>query len=622
MKTTKFLPGIIALIVFFSLDQATAQQWANNGTHIYNTNTGNVGIGTGTSFTPGFKLHINNGSNTASIMCESSYTGTANYPLGYIRLKNTATGDMFNMVLRKNGTVHEMLQSCYDATAGLWREYAYYNYGTRKYEMRSGINDVEFMNSGNFLINSTGNVGIKTSAPGANLHVAEIDGSITASFGTYVGSGSTATNDITIGNDNGPSLFYIGQNSADKGFIIWNYALNPDNSDFRIGVYSGAHPLVLQSGGGNVGIHTSTPDASLDVYVDDNSRSRLGYTEAHCNFFYHNEDPADADGQAAFYARRGRLSESDGSDYGLSAVNCAMKGYNYWGDEYTFGTCGFSSLDYTRCGGILGASAGGTYWGSLGYKNSSGSYYGGYFTSYSSGAGKSSQSARFGIGIGAWGDLFGADIHGKIYGTYTEGENYALFSNGITYKNDLDVHLQENGTDTKTVLYTNTSTDVTVQTSGMAMLSNGKASIEFDEAFVRSISSKEPIIIIVTPIGRCNGVFLADVTGTGFSVEETNSGRSNVTVNYIAIGKRAGYENPRHAKEVIDAGYVNKLSRGLHNDNNLQTDGEGLYYENGKLIVGIHPSTLPDPNKSIEKISLKQDDKDYGTENEGGVRKY
>ncbi|MBK7174698.1 MAG: hypothetical protein IPH84_16045 [Bacteroidales bacterium] len=82
-----------------------------------------------------------------------------------------------------------------------------------------------------------------------------------------------------------------------------------------------------------------------------------------------------------------------------------MKGYSYWGDLYSFGVGGFNYNDLTRCGGILGAYAYATtssYWGSLGYKNSGSSTYGGYFTSSTSGAGKSSQAnAAIGIGIGA-----------------------------------------------------------------------------------------------------------------------------------------------------------------------------------------------------------------------------
>ncbi|MEI6750124.1 MAG: hypothetical protein WCM93_13270, partial [Bacteroidota bacterium] len=46
-----------------------------------------------------------------------------------------------------------------------------------------------------------------------------------------------------------------------------------------------------------------------------------------------------------------------------------------------------------------------------------------------------------------------------------------------------------------------------------------------------------------------------------------------------------------------DAGYTRNMTRGLHNDADTKTNGEGLYYENGQLIVGIHPSVLPDPDK-------------------------
>jgi hypothetical protein len=156
------------IILVFAVSKITLGQWDFNGIHIYNNNTGNVGIGTGTSFIPTEKLHINNGSNTASIMAESSYTGSSMKALGYFRIKNTATGDLFNMSLRKNGENHEMLQSCYDATAGLWREYTYYNYGTRKYEMRFGVMDAEFKNSGNILFNNMGSIGIGTSTPASS----------------------------------------------------------------------------------------------------------------------------------------------------------------------------------------------------------------------------------------------------------------------------------------------------------------------------------------------------------------------------------------------------------------------------------------------------------------------
>ena len=202
--------------------------------------------------------------------------------------------------------------------------------------------------------------------------------------------------------------------------------------------------------------------------------------------------------------------------------------------------------------------------------------------------------------MGSWGDLFGADIHGNVYGTFTEGENYALYSSGTVFKNDLDVHLQKTESSNMSVLYTNVSTDVTVQTSGYVTLSSGRCDITFDENFSSIVSDDIPIVVTVTPVGQSEGVYIEQVDKNGFSIVENNNARSSVQVSFIAIGRRAGYENPQLPAEVVAADYTDKLARGLHNDADTETDGEGLYYENGQLNVGKHYSTLPDPNKPAE----------------------
>lgn len=447
-----------------------------------------------------------------------------------------------------------------------------------------------------------GNVGIGSGIPTARFQVAKTASTNTALFGTPINTYNVGTN-VSIGDDAASPLMYIGQSEFNKGFMIWNYDPTPENASFQIGAYSGLNPLLLQVAGGNVGIGTTAPTGRLDVRVDDNGYGLFGYSVASPNYFYHNELPANGDGQTALFAYRTRSTVNDGTGYSYNAINSAIMGYSFWGDQYSFSTSGFNWNDFARSGGVIGAQVGGSYWGSLGYKNSGSNGYGGYFTSYISGVGKSTQAST-GIGIGAWGDLMGADIHGKVYGVYAEGGNYALFANGDVYKNKLDIHLQENSTGTNTVLYTNVSTEVTIQTSGVATLSNGKVSIAFDPSFAAVASSESPVIVTVTPIGNSNGVYLAEVSGKGFTVVENNAGKSSVTVNYIAIAKRIGYEHPALPNEVLDASYINNLSKGLHNDNDTQTNGEGLYYENGILAVGIHPSTLPDPNKPAEETIM------------------
>jgi len=310
-------------------------------------------------------------------------------------------------------------------------------------------------------------------------------------------------------------------------------------------------------------------------------------------------------GHYAVYGYGVYNSGPNGTGYAKGSTIGSVMGDNYWGNPYTFANAGYSYLDYNRSGGSFGSNYSGTSWGSLAYKNSTGNIYGGYFTTYTQGSGKDNLP-KINNGIGAWGDLFGADIHGKVYGAYIEGENYATFANGDTYRTGLDIHLQENGSSASTVLYTAVATDATIQTSGYAIVSNGKATVSFDQYFTSAVSGDHPVIVTVTPMGNSNGIYLSEVNASGFSVVENNNGKSQVTVSYIAIGKRKGFENPKLPQEVIAADYTGKLAQGLHNDNDTGTDGAGLYYENGQLHVGKHPSTFPDLNKQPAIIEVPQ----------------
>jgi hypothetical protein len=276
-----------------------------------------------------------------------------------------------------------------------------------------------------------------------------------------------------------------------------------------------------------------------------------------------------------------------GSNYTPSGSLGGVKGNNAYGSSYVFGVAGFTDFNNIRSGGCLGAYETGSVWGCLGYRSAAGTTYGGYFTTSTTGTGDG--ATKTGIyqsnGIAAYGELFGADIHGDIYGTFTEGARYGLFSKGDIYRTGLDVHLQK-GQGGQAVLYTQVSTDVTIQTSGVAQLSDGRCEIVFDEDFRRVVSDAFPVVVTVTPIGESAGLHLARLGPDGFTVQENQAGRSNVQFTYIAIGKRKGFENPQPAAEVIVSDYLDKLSHGMHNDNDRTHRGEGLYYRNGRLMVG------------------------------------
>lgn len=482
----------------------------------------------------------------------------------------------------------------------------YYNSGTPALPVWTMVGSGS--SSGPWLLNGTttyfnsGYVGIGTDTPVAKLHVTHNSPQYTAMFGTDIGGlyGWQYGSNVSIGDSTYNPILYIGQNENYKGYLIWGVNEDPALGQFWIGTYNGSNPVSIQPFGGNVGIGTQTPISSLQISYY-SSQTNFGYSTLNPNRFTNVEDESGAPGQAVVYAFRNRITQNNGNGYGAYGCNTAINGFSEWGDNFSFGTSGFNWNDYMRCGGVIGAEQSGTYWGSLGYKSSSYINYGGYFSSSSSGGGKSSLVST-GIGIGSWGDLMGADIHGKVYGLYTEGANYAMYANGVVFKNNLDVHLQENGSNTNTVLYTTVSSDVTIQTSGYATLSGGTASIDFDAAFAAAVSSETPVVVTVTPTGNSNGVYLSSVSKNGFKVVENNGGKSSVTVSYIAIGKRAGYENPVLPQEVISSNYNSNMASGLHNDGDTKTNGNGLYYENGKLVVGVHPSMLPDPNRPVSEI--------------------
>lgn len=191
----------------------------------------------------------------------------------------------------------------------------------------------------------------------------------------------------------------------------------------------------------------------------------------------------------------------------------------------------------------------------------------------------------------------GADIHGGIYGLFVEGENFGLYSKGAVYADQPIVQLQDIGEPEKAVLYTNTSTDVTVMTSGMGNLINGQCNIPFDNNFKKVLSRQMPVIITITPMGPSNGIYISASGNDGFTVVENNGGITNVSFSFIAVGRRSGYENPQLPADIVAADFESNMMQGLHNDSDNSTDGKGLYHRDGRIQVGHPPSSVVKPGK-------------------------
>ncbi len=561
-------------------------QWVPNGSNI-SYSAGNVGVG---DASPASTLTVGNGDKFQVSGTQGDVTFTDDEATIQFPATTNPNSPMISMFSSGTQNADRMVISHSP------------NYSKWGIEYRDTSDVIYFRNSISRIagINLYGLFGLKDAAenPEATFHVKGQTYNRTAIFGTPIGGDYYNTN-VAIGNNEGNAILYIGKDLGDYAELRWNFSETPSTGYLGIQTV-GSEAISLQESGGRVGVGTTLPQSRLEVYTDNNNFTQLGLDNTIGNYIFQNQQPANGANQSALFVSRDRSSSSPGTGYHNFLTNAALKTYSNWGDPYSFAITAHSWNDFGRSGSVFGADNAGSYFGVLAYKNSSNTNYGGYFTNSTNGAGKSFQ-AKTNIGIGVWGELFGADIHGEVYGLYAEGGDYAIYADGTTFQNGPQVHLQPNGTDQQTVLYANVSTDMTVQTSGFAEMNAGKATITFDESFRRSVSPDFPVVVTVTPVGVSQGIYLTETNTTGFSVAEAGEAKSNVRFAYIAIGKRAGYENPVVPSEVTRSDYATKLSRGLHNDADTTSEGEGLYYENGKLTVGKHPSTIPDRSKTVNE---------------------
>ena len=456
---------------------------------------------------------------------------------------------------------------------------------------------LQWTESGSNIYRLSGNVGVGLTNPLNKFEVSGGDFRITDS-NPYIKYNTSSANETA-------GLQFLYNNNISRAFIYYNnqYKYLKMSND-ALGNYN---DFIIDSNGFAAINPNVMGDIAERFTVYGNLYTGIrGYTTNGAKYAVYGENTYH-DNYGVFgsanYGTEGVLGDLMAGHYGvygqgLTAVTSAgfnytplgslggVKGQNEHGSEYTFGVAGFSPVSTIRCGGTLGARDNGTHWGCLAYLSSGYTIYGGYFTASGTGTGDDAGSPGeySSNGIGAYGELFGADIHGEIYGTFTEGSHYGLYSKGDIYRTGLDVHLQENQ-GRQNVLYTNVSTDVTVQTSGIAQLSAGQCEVVFDDNFRDAISGEIPVIVTVTPIGESVGLHLSSLSADGFRVQENNAGRSTGEFTYIAIGRRKGYEHPQPAAEVISGDYTDKLSKGLRNDNDRSNPGERLYFKDAQLVI-------------------------------------
>jgi hypothetical protein len=333
---------------------------------------------------------------------------------------------------------------------------------------------------------------------------------------------------------------------------------------------------LIQDDGTSLGINSS-PQLNAQLYV------------------WRNQLTVNGDGQHSMYAYRNRDSQNDGTGYSNTTSNSATAGYNYWGDLYTFGAAGYNWNDYTRTGGTLGAYWSGTYWGSLGYKNSGSTSYGVYGSAaYSSGAGILSQKELVGVGGGLFGGIAGLVSRGEIIGQLNKGEFFASYNSGNTYTYGKNIELVGEVQGEKTALYSISSLDAKLYDDGRSQLVNGVAFVRFDELFSTLVEGIPTVT--VSPAGNCNGIFIEEITKDGFRIKEMNNGTSNVAFTYIVLAKRKSIEEEA-TKMVTKATFERDLDGFMFNDGNKESKAKGAWWDGKTLQFGTIPRALVEEKK-------------------------
>ena len=308
-------------------------------------------------------------------------------------------------------------------------------------------------------------------------------------------------------------------------------------------------------------------------------------------YVYDSQLTADGDGQGTVYGYRTRDSSNDGTGYSNTTVNSAIKGYNFWGDVYSYGVTGHSYNDYTRTGGVLGSQVSGTYWGSLGYKNSASTAYGVYGSSgYASGAGFLPTTSTIGVGGGFFGDLVGSTSQGSVIGQLNSGDLFAQYNSGNVYTYGKNVELIDNA-GTVTPVYSNSSLESTVYNKGVTNLVNGTVYISFGSDYVALLGDIP--VITVTPNGECNGVYIASVDKNGFTVKELMGGTSNAPISWISVGTRIDNNQMELATQLVsDPTFNRNIQQVLFSDGNVEGNASGIWWDGTTLQFGEIPAHL------------------------------
>jgi hypothetical protein len=106
----------------------------------------------------------------------------------------------------------------------------------------------------------------------------------------------------------------------------------------------------------------------------------------------------------------------------------------------------------------------------------------------------------------------------------------------------------------KEAVFSLSSPEVEMVSSGKGRLSAGAARIDFDRTFAESITGPDDLRITATPVGGWSALYVENIDADGFELR-SESGRTDVEFHWTAVGRAEGHERspeiiiPDHEEE-------------------------------------------------------------------------
>jgi hypothetical protein len=140
---------ILAILVMVLFGTMSYAQWSGGTGTQYMKTLGNVGIGISN---PTADISVYDATGPAALTLDCGNTG--NTTKGQYTMQANGGADFYRNVLRKNSSgEYEMLQTLQSTALGGSLAFLYVNTTSGKFEMRSGIRDAEFLNTGKVYFN-------------------------------------------------------------------------------------------------------------------------------------------------------------------------------------------------------------------------------------------------------------------------------------------------------------------------------------------------------------------------------------------------------------------------------------------------------------------------------------